>query len=233
MILSHAVCMGTQNLAQHTYNMAITKRPLCYAARMAGTLSTTPAPKPPPMENGHLSSVLNRIQKDPREFVDKDWRPIADLDGYVEYARKRAKTLDEHVGIMKLINRHNKYHEENPPKIEEKSTRFIIPVRDTVDGVASRMNGDDPFTTFMNKDNTVDDYVEIYKKAGCSEDFLKRIRDAFAGREDDIRMRGEFLDRVLSKYSGKTNTKKKHVHVRDKMTSVMKIKGGIKEEDLE
>lgn len=229
------MCKDTQTSAQLTHNMAISKRPICYAARVAQRAMNTPSKPPPtpiPEKNGRLDALLGKIKPEPNEFVDPDWRPIADLDNYVSYRRARATTIDEHVKIVKLINKHTKYYEENPVKEEVPSTRFIIPVRDSVSDVSGRMTPD-PFATFMNKENTVDDYVEIYTKAGCSEDFIKRIRDAMANRGEDGRMRTEFLDKVLSKYSGKTTVKKKHVHIRNKFASLTKSKADIKEEDIE
>lgn len=216
------------------------KRPLCWVRRQNG--EKLPPPRVPPggVKNGRLSQILSKINDPVIRIVDT-WRPI---DGYENYLRVLKLNDYDDETIEKIRTRHIKYYENNPPKEIKPLPDYSIPFLVSVDSeVAACMKAVDrdtvsttiienTFKNFYNKSNTVDDYVDMYTKAGCSDALIERVRRKFEERDHIHEEACKHYDRVMSRYSGKSTTKVKKSSLRSRFARSMK-KTVIKAEDLE
>jgi len=203
--------------------MSPVKRPLCYPRKPF--TGGTPAPKNPvPPGEGHLSKLLAQISNEAK-MVDDAWRPIADLDNHVRVCRLRARTLEDHIKIQKLINRHEEYYANNP--------RPTVPVRIQEPKLSNIIDGDHPLFKVASRDISEEETINLYAAAGYSEEFLNNLRIKFDNKRKVASQRDEYLDKVLATYPGKSTSKPKKVKLRAKFASLMRNKNKIKIEDLD
>ena len=76
---------------------------------------------------------------------------------------------------------------------------------------------------FYKEGNTVDDYVEMYTKAGCSQELIDRVKMRFAKVEKEQAGSKDFMDRVMSKYQGKSTSKPKKASLRSRFSKKYKL----------
>lgn len=197
------------------------KRPLCYSRKpfTGGTPKPTGSPAP-----RAVGSLLDRVDATVKMVYD-DWRPINNLAGYVEIRRKRATTLDEHILIQKIINKHTEYFKAHP-KPEEKPNHEEPQLSNVV-------NAEHPLAALTQRHLSPSETTETYKKAGYSDTFLENLQKKFGAREKLIATNNDYIDKVLVNYPGKSTTKKKKVPIRSRFAVMMKNKNKIMQEDLE
>lgn len=208
------------------------KRPLCWVRRQNG--EKLPAPRTPPpgsVKNGRLSKLLESA-KDQTVRVEDTWRPVADYENYLRVLKMGGFSDDQ---IEKIRERHVRYYEENPPKDPEPLPDYSIPFEVSVDDeTVTTSSGviENPFKNFYDEKNTVEDYVNMYTKAGCSDALIERVRRRFEEKERICEEASRHFDRVMSRYSGKSSTKAKKTSLRSRFARTMKS-AAIKAEDLE
>ena len=83
---------------------------------------------------------------------------------------------------------------------------------------------ENPFKTFYDINNTLDDYVNMYTAAGCSEEFIERLKNFFEKREKHHINAATHFDSVMSRYSGKVSTKTKKSSIRKRFAKTLKTK---------
>ena len=224
------LCEGTLGpsilmVTTRTYinTMSLVKRPLCYPRKPF--TGGTPAPKNPvPPGEGRLSNLLTRIGGEAK-MIDNSWRPIADLDNHVRICRLRARTLEDHTKIQKLINRHEEYYAENPRP--EKPVVVEEPV------LSSVVDDDHPLAKITSRDISDEETITIYQAAGYSEDFLNNLRKKYENKRKIASEKDAYLDKVLANYPGKSTTKPKKTKLRSRFATMMRNKNVIKLSDLE
>jgi hypothetical protein len=208
------------------------KRPLCWVRRQNG--EKLPAPRTPPpgsVKEKRLSGLLERV-KDQDVRVQDTWRPIVDYEDYLRFLKINGSS-DEH--IEKIRNRHIKYYEKNPPNEPKQLPDYSIPFKVSVDDeTVTTSSGviQNPFKNFYDENNTVEDYVNMYTKAGCSDALIEMVRRRFEEKERGHEEASRHFDRVMSRYSGKSSTKAKKTSLRIRFARTMKSTA-IKAEDLE
>lgn len=205
-----------------TLIMSPVKRPLCYPRKPF--TGGTPAPRNPvPPGEGHLSKLMAKISNEAK-MADNSWRPIADLDNHVRVCRLRATTLDDHIKIQKLINRHEEYYANNP--------RPAVPTKIHEPKLSNIIDVDHPLSKAASKDISEEETINLYAAAGYSEEFLNNLRTKFENKRKVASQRDDYLDKVLANYPGKSSSKPKKVKLRAKFASLMRNKNQIKVEDL-
>ena len=197
--------------------MAINKRPLCYPR--TPFKGGTPAPKGD-VKAGRLSTMLNYVDGKIKKYNDP-FVPIHDLDRYVSGLRKDGRS-DEY--IKEVVEKHEKYYEENPPATCTKTEEPVI------SNIIDEFN---PLKELLRKDITVEEIIEVYRKAGYSDEFIQRITTKYEKYKDAVESANEYLDTVMSMYSGKPPARKKKVSVRARMTTMYRNKNLIKAEDVD
>lgn len=217
------------------------KRPLCWVRRQNGEKLPPPrVPAPGSVKEGRLSQILSKIN-DPVICIVDTWRPI---DGYENYLRFLKLNDYDDETIEKIRTRHIKYYEENPEKEPEPLPDYSIPFKPSTDSetamcMTTRDDNtisikiiENPFRNFYDKSNTLEDYIEMYTRAGCSEALIERIRRKFEEKERIQEEASCHFECVMARYSGKSSTKPKKISLRSRFARSMK-KAVIKAEDLE
>ena len=201
--------------------MSLVKRPLCYPRKPF--TGGTPAPKHP-IPGGHLANLLARTCTKV-DFVDDSWRPIADLDTHVRACRLRARTLEDHINLQKLINKHEEYYAKNPQT--EKPPIIDEPVLSNI------VDDDNPLAKVTSRDISDEEIIHIYRAAGYSNDFLNKLQKKFENKRKVATDKDAHLDKVLANYSGKSTTKPKKTKLRARFATMMRNKNIISLEELE
>lgn len=209
------------------------KRPLCWVRRQNGEKLATPRTPPPgSVKSGRLSKLLERA-KDQSARVQDTWRPVADYENYLRFLKISGFDEDH---IEKIKEKHIKYYKKNRPKKPEPLPNYSIPFNVSVDDeTVTTSSGviENPFKNFYDQNNTVEDYVNMYTKAGCSYALIERVRRRFEEKERVCEEASEHFNRVMSRYSGKSSTKAKKTSLRTRFARMMKKSTAIKAEDLE
>ena len=203
--------------------MSLVKRPLCYPRKPF--TGGTPVPKNPvPPGEGRLSKLLARTGGEV-EIADDSWRPIADLDNHVRVCRLRARTLEDHIKIQKLINRHEEYYAKNPLRVKPVVAKEPV--------LSSIMDDDHPLAKVTSRDISDEETINLYQAAGYSKDFLNNLRNKFENKRKIASQKDAYLDKVLANYPGKSTTKPKKTKLRARFATMMRNKNVIKLSDLE
>lgn len=207
------------------------KRPLCYTRRRSRENHTEITPVPDTVKGGVLTGLLNSIKNPLKKSVRDEWVPILNYEYHLQLLKKDGCT-DEH--LDKIRARHVKYYNEHPPMKAKPRADYSIPFKPTIENdvaMSLRVGGNDtvsikilenPFKNFYNESNTVDDYLEMYTKAGCSDDFISLLKHKFNDRADRHARSSAHMDRVMSRYSGKSSTKVKKITLRSRFAKQMK-----------
>ena len=222
----------------------IHKRPLCWVRRHSGEPFKARLPPNPPskVKDGLLSGILERVSTISRDESTDTWRPIHDYEDHIRFLKLRGVPEEELDSIRK---KHEEYYEKNPRPEPFTRPDLDVPVRNLASEVIVRMTPradgnvdtrvmENPFKTFYNKNNTMDDYIRMYNMAGCSRDLIDHVRARFERVEQERAGSSEFMDRVMSKYQGKSSNKVKKSHIRSrfgKKYMVVPIKVDDPEED--
>lgn len=217
------------------------KRPLCWVRRQSDEkiprpsriLSSTP-------DDCRLSQILNKLKSRTIRY-ENEWRPVSDYENYLRILQMNGVD-DEH--IEKIRKQHIQYYEKNPIKEPEPLPDYSIPFKPSTDGeIAMSMTTSDdgmvsiriienPFKNFYDRSNTMEDYIEMYTKAGCSRALIERIRRNFEEKDHAQEEASRHFERVMSRYSGKSTTKVKKTSLRSRFAKSLK-NTIIKAEDLE
>lgn len=217
------------------------KRPLCWVRRQddekhprpSRILSST-------SDDCRLSQILNKLKAHTIRY-ENEWRPVHDYENYLRFLKLEGFD-DEH--IEKIRKRHIQYYEENSINEPEPLPDYSIPFKPSIDdeiamSMSMREDGtmsihiiENPFKNFYDRSNTVDDYVEMYTRAGCSDALIERIRRNFEEKDHVQEEASRHFERVMSRYSGKGTTKVKKTSLRSRFAKTLKTTT-IKAEDLE
>jgi len=218
------------------------KRPLCWIRRQNGEKPQPPrVPLAGVVKGGRLSKILESASSTTIVKPRNTWRPIQNYESHLRLLK--AHGLDDE-NIDKIRERHIKYYEQNPPVEPKPLPDYSIPFTGCVgdetvvktitneDGTVSRTTIPNPFIKFYDSSNTLDDYIDMYTRAGCSDDLINTVRQKFGQRARVVEEASEHFERVMSRYSGKSTTKKKTASLRSRFSKQLKPVV-IKVEDLE
>jgi len=221
--------------------VSIPKRPLCYARRHSGEQfkPKLPSSPPPEVKDGFLAGIISRISS-PSSGSPEEWTPIHNYEQHLKYMKRSGFPQKE---IDDLREKHENYYKNNPPRKVEPLPDYSVPVNSISSDVVVNMAGDgkggvcvkvveNPFKDFYKEGNTVDDYIQMYVTSGCSNELIERVKMRFAKVEKERAGSIEFMDRVMSKYQGKSSSKTKKASLRSRISRKYKI-NTIKVEDLD
>lgn len=202
----------------------IPKRPLCYARRLAAR--TAPRPPPPPVNPdapGILQDLIKKASNgDALSTSDNNWRPVYNHEHYIQCLKKSGHHKDS---IEKIEKMHQKYYERNPPKSppEPKPEEPVITHLDYIQ--VTIKEGDDesvkvtfkrPFRDFNG--TSPEHCIDIYRDAGFSEEFVNGIIKKVENFNRVVEENNAHVDKVMSRYSGKSTPKAKKSNFRKKFT---------------
>jgi len=205
--------------------MSPVKRPLCYPRKPFTGSTIQPQIPVNKKGDGKLAKLIDNVNGTPYAISYGNWRPIAELDTYIKLRRRHATTLDEHVLIQKLINKHDKYYKRSST-IQQKS-RVKEPELSNI------IHDNHPLVGVNNRDASHEQIINLYEKAGYSKNFINNLSNKFSAYPREVELKNIHLDNVLQKYSGKTTTKKRKLPIRSRFASLMVNKNAIKESDIE
>ena len=217
------------------------KRPLCWIRRQNGEKPQPPrVPLVGVVKGGRLSKILESASSTTTIQPRDTWSPILNYESHLSLLK--AQGVDDE-NIDKIRARHIKYYEKNPLVEHKPLPDYSIPFTGCVDdetvvktttnedGTVSKTTIENPFINFYNSSNTLDDYVDMYTKAGCSDDLINTVRQKFGQRARVVEEASVHFDRVMSRYSGKSTTKKKKATLRSRFSKQLKTVA-IKVDDL-
>ena len=212
MKITYVDCVVESPTHSHTlHTMAINKRPNCYPRTPYKGGTQVPAVGEPGRLSKLISSIDGVVKKHEDPFV-----PFYDINIYIEGLRKDGRS-DEY--IESVIEKQEAHYTNNPIKSGRKHVEPII---------SNIIDDSNPLNGLHKKNITFKEIIEIYKNAGYSDTFIDRI---IAKREKylaTIESTNEYIDEVLSRYSGKPPARKKKIELRGRMATMYKNKNVIK-----
>lgn len=197
--------------------MALNKRPNCYPRTPYKGGAQVPVVSGEP---GRLSKLLSSIDGVVKKHEDP-FVPFYDLGNYVDGLRKDGRS-DEY--IKSVIEKQEAHYTNNPKKPVEKHAEPII------SNIIDDLN---PLNGLHKKNITIEETIEIYKNAGYSDTFIERIIAKYEKYLAAVESTNEYIDNVMSRYSGKPPARKKKTELRGRMATMYKNKNVIKAEDVD
>lgn len=198
-------------------------RPLCYG-RPRAPRATPPVVTRPCSENSLLNGILKRVSDPSVKMVADTWRPIHNYKEHLEFMKITGSSDEE---IDECRRRHEEYYARNPPKKREETAHRLSVKPDSPEWQRLKLVfGDDgkcklvvdtPFKDIL-KTNDKEDIMKMYENAGCTEEDLEFLESKFLEYERKMPDRNDYIDGILSKYSGKSSSRAKRKTIRQRFT---------------
>ena len=202
-----------------------TKRPICWEKRherRKSPLYNIGGFSPPVTGTGGLQKIIDALDKS-CVITRGEFHPIMDYKKYIAMLR----IANEHP--PQVIREIERKHEEYYASHTESETLMWTPGVDLPNLVhsESEINGRQPFVRFNHVPPR--EALPMYEAAGVSQEVRTGLEMKVTAWEQGHESRNAVLDEVLSKYSGKTQARKKKKSLRSRF--VNKVKYIIKDDD--
>ena len=215
----------------------VTKRPSIWTNRH-NLRRVTPPPiysSSPP--DGRLSRILSAVVTEPTAITKSEFIPVLD---YKTHIRLLEQSHHPQAMIDKFRDEHEKYYASLCPTRKKSDPGAFhvdleytdqVMVKTTIEGETVTTELITPFENF----NTVSprETLEMYRMYGVCEEGIRKLEKRIRNFEASIPAREEHLNKVFSRFTGKSQSKKKLVSLRTRMCKRTKVilKSEIEEEE--
>jgi len=199
----------------------ITKRPSLWTNRHNLRRSSPPPIYSTSPTDGRLTRILDAVAAEPREINKGKFVPVMN---YKEHIRLMEQSSHPQCLIDKFRTKHEKYYASLCPTRKKSDPGAFhvdleytdqVMVKTTIEGDVVTTELITPFENF----NKVSprETLDMYRLYGVSDEAIRKLEKRIRKFEDSIPGRAEHLNSVFSRFTGKSQSKKKVASLRSRM----------------